>query len=90
MTGPDDTILEFFEEKDLAAPPKIVYENIVERYNLLDISYGHLNRRIRELKTHGLLEEYDGIRGGYEISEKGRAYLAGELDRDELEDDCSD
>ena len=86
MSGPDDTILEFFEEKDLATTPKTVHHNLVDRYGLLNISYGHLKRRMRALEAHGLLEKVDEIRGGYQLTEKGEKYLAGELDKDDLEE----
>lgn len=38
------------------------------------------------LAEHGLLEKTDGGKGSpYKITEKGRAYLEGELDADDLE-----
>lgn len=85
MSGFDNAILEFFEEKDIATTPKTVHYNIVQRYELLEISYGHLKRRMRALEDHGLLEKVDDIRGGYRLTERGEQYLAGELDRDDLE-----
>jgi len=87
MSGPDDTILEFYAEKDLTTTPKTVHYNLANRYGFLDISYGHLKRRMRTLADHELLTKVDGMRGGYELTDKGRAYLAGELNAEELEND---
>jgi len=44
-----------------------------------------VRNRIRQLHDAGLVDYYDEDRGIYEISNLGRAYLAGELDADELE-----
>lgn len=88
MSAPDDAILEFFEEKDIATTPKTVFHNLSSRYNVINITYNHLKRRMRDLESHGLLEKIDGMRGGYQITEKGRRYLAGELSRDDLEDEA--
>ncbi len=46
---------------------------------------GDRKRRLRELAEHGLLEKAEDKRGYYRITDRGRAYLAGELDADELE-----
>lgn len=78
MTGADDTILEFFYEHDLALPPAAVSFNI-------DFSATHVRNRMRKLAEEGLMERVDETKGYYRITEKGRKYLAGELDASELE-----
>nr|WP_243700388.1 winged helix-turn-helix domain-containing protein [Halorussus pelagicus] len=40
-----------------------------------------------ELADHGLLEKVEGKRGYYRITDRGRAYLAGDLDAEDLESD---
>lgn len=76
MTRADDYILEFFEESGIVATPHVVSANI-------DYSRQYVNRRIRELTGHGLLENTGG--GLYRITDHGRDYLAGDVDADELE-----
>jgi predicted transcriptional regulator len=77
MTRADDYILEFFEETDIVSTPHVVSANI-------DYSRQYVNRRVRKLAEHELLEsEGDGL---YRITDRGRDYLAGDLDADELED----
>lgn len=77
MTRADDYILEFFEEADIVATPHVVSANI-------DYSRQYVNRRIRKLSENGLLEKSgDGL---YRITERGRDYLAGDLEADVLEE----
>lgn len=80
MTKSDDIILEFYNEKDIAAPPTVV------SFNINGISHVTVKRRLPMLAEHGLLERYEEPHGYYEITEKGREYLRGELDAEELED----
>jgi len=79
MTKSDPAIVEFFGESGIAMPPAVV------NYNLQGISKSTLKRRLPELVEHGLLEKVDETKGYYQITKKGRAYLAGELDADDLE-----
>jgi predicted transcriptional regulator len=78
MTSADDTILEFFEEHSIALPPTAVSYNI-------DFSDTHVRNRMRKLADEGLLIKVDDKKGYYRITEKGRKYLAGDLDAGELE-----
>ena len=80
MTNADDTILEFFEDHSIALPPSAVAYNI-------DFSDTHVRNRMRTLADEGLLEKVDEKKGYYEITERGRKYLAGELDASQLESD---
>ncbi|MFC4408584.1 hypothetical protein [Haloarchaeobius iranensis] len=38
------------------------------------------------LRDHGLVEYYDEEAGIYQLSQRGRNYLSGDLDAEELED----
>jgi predicted transcriptional regulator len=80
MTRSDDAILEFYDEKDISAPPLVV------SFNLSGVSHPTVKRRVKELSDRGLLKRYEEPRGFYEITDKGRSYLRGELEADELEE----
>jgi len=73
----DDRILEFFDETGIILSPGIVTANI-------ELSRAHVSRRMSKLAEHGLLEPTDTGRGHYQITDKGRQYLEGELDADEV------
>jgi len=80
MTKSDPAILEIFEEAGIAIPPAVA------EYNLVGISKSTAKKDVfRCLVGHGLLEKVDEDRGYYRITDRGRAYLEGELDADDLE-----
>lgn len=82
MTAADDRILEFLlneGNEPLVATPAMVEMNI-------DYKIAHIRNRLRELQLAGLVEYFDEDRGAYQISERGRSYLAGELDAEDLEE----
>lgn len=79
MTKSDPAILEFFEETGISMPPAVV------SYNIEGVSHPTVKRRLPELTEHSLLEKVDENRGYYKISDRGRAYLAGELEKEDLE-----
>ena len=77
MTRADDYILEFLDETDIVATPQVIAANI-------DYSRQYVNQRIRLLADNDLVQNTgDGL---YRITDRGRAYLEGELDADELSD----
>lgn len=81
MTRADDAILEFLlneGNKEIVATPGVIEANL---------SYGSstVTKRVRVLEEQGLLQYHDEKRGLYELTETGRAYLAGELDAEDLE-----
>ena len=80
MTKSDPAILEFFEEQDISMPPAVV------SFNIQGVSHPTVKRRMPVLADHGLLEKVEEKRGYYRITDRGRAYLAGELEADDLED----
>lgn len=82
MTRADDIILEFLlneGSKELAATPGMIELNI-------DYGRTHISNRLKQLRDADLVEYFDEERGAYKITDHGRAYLAGELDADDLED----
>ncbi|WP_348606961.1 RQC domain-containing protein [Halobaculum rarum] len=89
MNEVDDAILEFFAAQDqgLALPPAPVWYNLTQTYGVLDKSKETVARRMRKLPERGLLEKIDEKRGYYKITEKGRAYLAGEITSSDLKTD---
>jgi len=66
----------------LVASPSTVAINI-------GMSSSHTNRRMSKLEDAGLLEVVDE-RGYYRISDKGEAFILGQLDADDLEDPDED
>ena len=76
MTQADDRILETLEDSDLILSPRILAVNN-------DYTRQHVSRRLSELVDAGLINRVDD--GLYEITDRGRAYLAGDLDSDDLE-----
>ena len=72
----DDRILEALES-GLRLTPAVIGENI-------DRSRQHVTRRLSELTERGFVEKPK--RGYYEITDRGRAYLAGELDANDLKE----
>jgi len=81
MTRADDTILEFLlneGNRPIRATPAVIQANV-------DYQISHVRNRTRELHEAGLVEYYDENRGIYQITDRGRAYLAGEIDADGLE-----
>ena len=81
MTLSDSVILKFLAEQNLELPPKALFRNL-NRHGQ-SIGYSTVRLRTRELEEEGYLEKDED--GYYEISEKGRAWLAGELEDEELE-----
>lgn len=79
MTKSDPAILELFEESGLTMPPAVV------SYNVDGVSHVTVKRRLRELENHGLLEKAEDKRGYYRITDRGRAYLSGDIESHELE-----
>jgi predicted transcriptional regulator len=76
MNQCDNRILELLNETDIKLTPFVVAENI-------DYNRQYVNRRMRILATNELVENTgDGL---YRITDRGRQYLTGELDKDDLE-----
>jgi len=76
MNQTDDRILALLEESELILSPAVMAKN-------LEYSRSWVSERVGKLVEAGLVEQIDD--GYYKISDLGTAYLAGELDADELE-----
>lgn len=82
MSLKDGLILEFLAEHDLELPPKPLYRNLNRHGH--QIGYSTVRLRLTELEKHGLVEEA-GDGGYYELSERGREYLRGDITPEQLE-----
>nr|WP_226006624.1 MarR family transcriptional regulator [Natrinema salinisoli] len=77
MTQGDDRILETLEYSGLALSPSVIAYNT-------DYSRNYVNKRIRKLRESSLVDRPD--EGYYRITDRGRAYLEGELSAEDLEE----
>ncbi|MFC4449812.1 MarR family transcriptional regulator [Halorussus aquaticus] len=77
MSPIDYEILLFFEDHDILVSPKVLAVNI-------DYDRQYTSKRCRKLTQEGILEQDDS--GLYRLSDKGRKFLSGDLDAEELED----
>lgn len=57
---------------------------VSDLFRNFEISRQHISRRLSELADYELVERTDTGQGHYRITEKGRMYLAGELDEDDI------
>jgi DNA-binding MarR family transcriptional regulator len=80
MTKSDDAILEFLAHHGIALPPTAI------AFNIQNVSRPTIDRRLPKLEEAGLVKRYEDPQGYTEITDRGREYLAGELDADDLED----
>ena len=91
MNETDDAILEFFEKLEgvggfrVALPPTAVWFNLVEEAAVLDKAPNTVSRRMSRLQAMELLELVDEDRAYYKFTDKGLAYLNGDLDAEDLE-----
>lgn len=84
MTPVDRAILELLRNEggphELVLSPRLLAENS-------DWSRQTVREHLMTLRDRGLVEYYDESGGIYRLSDRGRAYLAGELAVEELEKD---
>ncbi|WP_440764701.1 transcriptional regulator [Natronorubrum sp. DTA7] len=91
MNEVDDAILEYLRELEtdtshrISLPPTVVWYNLVDELEVLDRSQNTVSRRMNVLSDAELLEKVDEKRGYYRITDRGFAYLEGELDTKKLE-----
>nr|WP_226042533.1 winged helix-turn-helix domain-containing protein [Natrinema sp. DC36] len=82
MTPVDRDILEVLHNAggphELVLSPRIIAENI-------DWSRQTVRDHIMALRDRGLIEYYDETGGIYQLSDRGRSYLEGDLDAADLE-----
>lgn len=86
MNEVDDAVLEFFEAQDegVALPPTVVWYNLHDLLEVIDKSRDTVARRMRKLTERGLLVKASEERGYYQITDKGKEYLTGEIDPETL------
>jgi len=72
----DERILEALDSSGMILSPSVIAINI-------DKSRDEVNRRLSTLVEYGLVTRVQ--RGYYEITETGEAYLAGEIEKSQLE-----
>ena len=70
MTQVDDVVLDWLDEHDIAAPPKVIHVNIDPV-----VSYSQINRRLWKLEENGLVEKDPERNDYYAITDLGRKYL---------------
>lgn len=92
MNEVDDAILEFFQDLEVhkghrvALPPTAVWYTVCVDLEMLERSSDTFSDRMGQLADeYGLLERTDRKRGYYRITDKGHAYLSGDLDAEALD-----
>lgn len=80
MSIVDDRILEYLSEVSEFGSPSEIH-----REGNLPYTREYVAERCRELANHGLIQKVSA--NVYRITDDGEAYLAGELDTAELEDE---
>jgi predicted transcriptional regulator len=76
MSPIDYFILEFYEDHDIEASPKVVAENI-------NYDRQYTGKRLKTLASEGLLVQKEN--GLYCLTDRGRGFIAGDLDAEDLE-----
>lgn len=74
MRNVDYAILEFYSNHDIVISPSDLARNI-------DFDSNYIGKRLRKLRDAGLFEQ-DGP--AYQLTDKGRAFIDGEIGADEL------
>jgi len=70
MSQVDDVVLEWLDEQDIAATPKVIHTNLDTA-----VSYSQVNRRLWKLEENNLVERDPERNDYYVISDLGRKYL---------------
>lgn len=68
-------ILRYLDENDVALPPKVLYDNLIE-YRDITFSYQTVKRLVREMRDNGRLRQLDYGKGYYQITDDGRRFLS--------------
>lgn len=82
MAHADERVLEFLDERGHYQPAQIARE-LGEVGVDMDFHPGYIGRRCRMLRQYGFLENLGN--GVYGVTERGEAFLAGELDAGTIE-----
>lgn len=84
MNEKDDIILEYLEDIDVAEPPAVIHFNITRREKVSFVEKT-TKRRLTKLLDLGLVRVAYEKGRYYEITDDGRAYLAGDLNASEFD-----
>ncbi|WP_435156765.1 hypothetical protein [Haladaptatus sp. DFWS20] len=88
MNKATDPVLELLADTGYALPSGVIYYNLSHKEQT-DVSRRTVLRALDPLKKHGLVKIADETETYYEITDKGRKYLSGELDAEKLESEMS-
>jgi len=90
MSNFDEVILEFLDSlgspngQPVLMSPRVIKDNLESR-DLIEYSESSYSRRLQKLENRGFLGKTDSDASRYFITEKGRKYVAGELDPSEFD-----
>jgi Mn-dependent DtxR family transcriptional regulator len=79
MTLADERILEYLSENETGTPKRMADSGLVR------FSRSYVTQRCKKLVDYGLLRHYGN--GVYALTDRGKQYLEGELDAEDLEPD---
>lgn len=82
MSHNSDLILELLQETDTAMSKRGIEVNLKRKG--FDVSYDTIKKQAEVLADYGLLELAAEKGAWYELTEKGEAYLEGEVSHEEL------
>lgn len=82
MNEKDDIILEYLDEVGSAEPPAVIHWNLEDRG--ADHVVRTTKRRLKKLRSEGLIKIVYEDGSYHRITEKGRQYLRGELDASKI------
>lgn len=83
MKPSEYTVLDFLGKAELALPPAVIHYNMEKAGH--EIGYSTVKANLASLSELGLVTKEKEEEGYYAITDRGLAYLQGELDPDELE-----
>lgn len=84
MTAPDDIILEFLDESGTALNKRGLEINL--KLSGYKVSYSTIKRRLPKLEEAGLIKSVDDSGPWYQITERGKQFLEGNLDLRDFDD----
>lgn len=79
-----DPVLEFLDDHEIAVPSGVIvlaFDESTSDYP----ARRTVIRAIKQLEEHGLVERHPEKESYFQITDRGRAYLAGELTAEQLE-----
>lgn len=77
-------ILRFLDKHRVMLSPKALYDNM-EEFEGITFSAKTVKRLLIDMQKRGLVERKNIGNGYYKVTDRGRAYIAGELDEFEAE-----